>query len=109
MRFSSLRIALAGALVGVALSACVVVPAPGYYSGDVVAYQEPPPPQYEAIGVAPGPGFFWIGGGWFWEGGRYAWHPGHWDRERPGYRWVPHGWERRGNAWHMRRGHWEHR
>ena len=108
MKLATVKIAIAGALMSVALSACVVAPAPGY-RGEVVAYEAPPPVQYEAVGVAPAPGFFWIGGAWFWEGGRYAWHPGRWERERPGYRWVPHEWARGGNGWHMRPGHWQHR
>ena len=86
MKLATVKIAIAGALMSVALCACVVAPAPGYHG--VVAYEAPPPVQYEAVGVAPAPGYFWIGGAWFWEGGRYAWHPGRWERERPGYRWV---------------------
>jgi WXXGXW repeat (2 copies) len=107
MKPASIKIAIAGALMSIALSACVVAPAPGY--GEVVAYQAPPAPQYEVVGVAPTPGYFWIGGAWFWEGGRYAWHPGHWEAPRAGYRWVPHAWVRAGGAWHMRPGHWERR
>ena len=108
MKLATVKIAIGGALMSVALCACVVAPAPGY-GGEVVAYEAPPPVQYEAVGVAPAPGYFWIGGAWFWEGGRYAWHPGRWERERPGYRWAPHQWVRGGNGWHMRPGHWEHR
>ena len=109
MRLSSLRIALAGVLLGTGLSACIIAPVPGPGPGEVVAYQAPPAPQYEVVGVAPTPGYFWIGGGWFWEGGRYAWHPGYWQAPRAGYRWVPHSWARAGGAWHMRPGHWERR
>jgi WXXGXW repeat (2 copies) len=109
MNVKSLRVALAGALLSAALSACVVAPAPGYYSGEVVA-AAPPPLQYEpVVGVAPGPGYFWIGGGWFWEGGRYAWHPGYWQAPRPGYHWVARGWARVGGGWRVREGHWERR
>lgn len=101
------KMAVAGALMSVALSACIVAPAP--YRSEVVAYQEPPPVQYEAVGVAPYPGYFWIGGAWFWEGGRYAWHSGHWERPRPGYRWASHSWRREGDRWRMQPGHWERR
>jgi hypothetical protein len=104
MSFTKARLALAAALLGAALSACVVAPAP-VYGGAVVA-TAPPPLQYEAVGVAPAPGYFWIGGGWFWEGGHYAWHPGYWQRPRPGYRWVAHGWARGPNGWHETHGHW---
>jgi hypothetical protein len=94
-----------GVLLSAALAACVVSAAgPG---GEVVAYEAPPPVRYEAVGVAPSPGYFWIGGGWFWEGNRYNWHPGRWEAPRPGYRWQPHAWHQKGNEWHMAPGHWE--
>ena len=83
-------------------------PAPGYYSGEVVA-AAPPALQFEAVGVAPVPGYFWIGGGWFWEGGRYAWHPGYWSAPRAGYRWVPRTWVRAGGGWRAAGGRWERR
>ena len=105
MKVSSLMTALAGVLLALTLSACVVTARP--VGGEVVAYDAPPAPQYEVVGVAPSPGYFWIGGAWFWEGGRYAWHPGHWEAPRAGYRWVPHTWVRGGGGWHMRPGHWE--
>jgi WXXGXW repeat (2 copies) len=94
-----------GVLLSAALAACVVSAAgPG---GEVVAYEAPPPVRYETVGVAPSPGYFWIGGGWFWEGNRYNWHPGRWEAPRPGYRWQPHAWHQKGNEWHMAPGHWE--
>ena len=103
MKLVSAKLVIAGALLCAALSGCVVAPAPGY--GEVVAYQAPPPAQVETIGVAPAPGYFWIGGAWFWEGGRYAWHPGHWSAPRPGYHWVGMPGSA-GSGWHMGPGHW---
>jgi len=110
MKFIFAKIAVAGVLVSCALSACIVAPAPGYGGSEVVAYAQPPALQVEAVGVAPSPGFFWIGGGWLWQGGRYVWGPGHWQAPRPGYRWVPHTWRRVGNSWHSQpgAGHWQH-
>jgi len=81
-------------------------PGTGYYGGELV-YTAPPALQYEAVGVAPAPGYFWIGGGWFWESGRYGWHPGYWAAPRPGYRWAPRTWVRAGGGWRAREGHWE--
>lgn len=107
MRLKSLRIVAVAALLSAGLSACIVAPAPGYY-GETV-YQEPPAVQYETVGIAPYPGYFWIGGSWFWEGGRYAWHPGRWEAPRAGYRWAPRRWERTRGGWHARDGHWERR
>ena len=107
MRFTLAKLAATTLLAGAALSGCIVAPAPAY-EGDAV-YQAPPAVQYEAVGVAPAPGYFWIGGAWFWEGGRYAWHPGRWEAPRPGYRWAPHRWHHVGKGWRAEPGHWEHR
>ena len=107
MKFTATKLLVAGVIASAVLSGCVVAPYPGY--ADVaVSYQEPPPVQYEVVGVAPSPGYLWIGGAWFWEGGRYAWHPGRWEAPRQGYHWVPHTWRRVGNSWHMQGGRWDH-
>lgn len=87
------------------LAGCVVAPAEPYYGEPVVV--SPPPPRVEVIGVAPAPGYVWIGGYWGWTSGRHQWVPGYWAPPRPGYRWAPHRWERRGPNWHERRGRWE--
>jgi WXXGXW repeat (2 copies) len=109
MNVKPLRITLAAALLSAALSGCIVAPAPGYgYAGETV-YSAPPALQVEAVGVAPTPGYFWIGGGWFWEGGRYGWHPGYWSAPRAGYRWVPREWGRAGGGWRARGGYWARR
>lgn len=104
------RVALitAAAALGSVLSGCIVVPAHryGYDEADVVAVA-PPPPQVEVIGVAPGPGYFWIGGFWTWVGGRHVWQRGHWEPGRPGYRWTPHQWQRDGRGWRQSPGHWD--
>ena len=107
MHRKSLRAALAAALLTLGLSACIVAPGPAYY-GETV-YAAPPAVQVEAVGFAPAPGYFWIGGGWFWEGSRYAWHPGYWAAPRPGYRWAPREWVRVGGGWRVRGGAWVRR
>src|SRR5690348_5879535 len=98
---------LSALLLSLTLAGCVVTPV-GDYAYDGV-YQAPPPPRYEVIGVAPAPGFFWIGGSWYWERGGYNWHLGRWEARRPGYTWVPQGWHRQGNRWVMREGRWARR
>jgi len=108
MSFNFARVAVASALFGAALSGCIVAPAPGYYADVAVTDVAPPASQYEVVGVAPNPGYIWIGGAWFWEGGRHVWHPGRWEAPRAGYRWVPHTWRREGDRWHMQGGRWEH-
>ena len=110
MNKAALRNVVASLIIATSLSACVYETRPrGGVVYDDVAVTEvgPPPPQQEVYGVAPGPGYFWIGGIWFWEGGRHVWHPGHWEAPRAGYRWVPHHWDHVGNAWHLRGGRWE--
>jgi hypothetical protein len=110
----ALRLAVPGSLL-LALGGCVVAPLPQYgaapapYYGEAVTV-EPPAPQVEVVGVAPAPGYFWIGGFWGWVGGRYQWNAGHWQAPRPGYSWVPHRWVAHpGGGWHAEPGHWEQR
>jgi hypothetical protein len=101
------RTAVAAVVVAVALGGCVVTATPyGYYAGPAIAVA-PPPPQVDAVvGVAPGPGFFWIGGYWDWVGGRHVWVGGHWQAPRAGYRWEPHAWVHGADGWHAHPGHW---
>ena len=89
------------------LGGCVVVPAEpyGYADGPAVAVA-PPASQVEVVGVAPGPGHFWVSGWWAWGGGRYVWRPGYWAAHRPGYRWVPHVWRQGPGGWQSHPGHW---
>jgi hypothetical protein len=97
------------------LAGCVVVPAPGYrgmpqagYEGAPVAVA-PPAYPYESMGVAPGVGYFWIGGHWGWGGHRHVWVPGRWMAHREGHRWEPHRWQSHGGRWHESPGHWKRR
>lgn len=101
---------LMGALTlgALTLPGCVVTARPAYVGETVMV--APPPPQPEVIGVAPAPGYFWIGGYWGWEGGRHVWLAGHWEPGRPGYYWVPHRWvPARGGGWRLAAGHWARR
>jgi WXXGXW repeat (2 copies) len=108
MRVVPVKAVIAGAVLAATLSGCVVTaqPASVEIPGEVVAYAPPPPVRYEVAGVAPAPGYFWIGGAWFWEGGRYAWHRVRWEAPRPGYHWVAHAWRPVDSTWHMTPGHW---
>ncbi len=111
-------------LGGALLSGCVVVPAGGRYGGGgpggygapgpdvddgVVVGVAPPPAYVEVMPVAPGPGYFWIGGYWTWNLGRHLWVGGHWAPHRPGYVWNPHRWQPHGGRWRESRGHWGRR
>lgn len=89
----------------VSLAGCVVVPADPYYGGGTVAVA-PPPPRAEVVGVAPYPGWIWLGGYWNWTGRRHEWVGGHWDAPRHGHRWVPHHWSQHRDGWRFNRGYW---
>ena len=86
-------------------SACVVVPE---RYGETVAVA-PPELRVETAGVAPGPGYAWIGGYWGWHGGRHEWVSGYWERPHPGYVWVPHAWMHVSGGWRLREGYWRRR
>ena len=92
---------------GAALVGCVVVPAEPYRGGVVMV--APPAPQVEVVGVAPVPGYIWIGGYWNWVGNRHGWVGGRWEAPRPGYHWAPHEWRRDGPGWRHFPGRWERR
>ena len=70
-------------IASMALPGCVVVPDQGHYAGGVVMVA-PPAPRVEVVGVAPTPGYVWIGGYWNWVGGRHEWVPGRWAAGRHG-------------------------
>ncbi len=95
----------ASAVALISLVGCVVTPARPRYATDLVTV-EPPPPQVEVVGVAPAPGYIWIGGYWGWVGGRHEWIRGRWEAPRPGYAWEPHVWVREGVGWRLREGRW---
>ncbi len=99
----------AGLALSLALGGCIVEPARGVgYVGGVVV-TEPPAPVVEEYGVAPAPGYVWLGGYWNWVGGRHVWVGGHWSAPRPGYRWEPHRWEHVNGGYRLREGHWARR
>lgn len=95
-----LALAAASAVVG-----CIVEPI-GYGADYAGPAYGPPAPEYEAIGVAPFPGYIWARGYWGWEGGRYAWTSGRWIAPRRGYRWAQPRWERGRGGWRFEGGHW---
>jgi hypothetical protein len=102
-----LSASLASSLVLImALAGCVVVPDQRHYAGGVVMVA-PPAPRVEVAGVAPTPGYVWVGGYWSWVGGRHEWIPGHWVAPKLGHHWVAHQWVRQGDGWRMKTGHWE--
>jgi WXXGXW repeat (2 copies) len=79
------------AVLGLTMSACVVVPRPysDYPSSGVYADAPPPAPRYDVVPVAPFVGAIWIGGYWNWYGGRRVWVPGRWvpPHHHHGYRY----------------------
>jgi hypothetical protein len=102
--------AVALVLATAGLAACVVQPVgyhPYYEGGGAYVTVAPPEPRVEVVGVAPAPGYLWIGGYWGWVGGRHEWVSGRWEAPRPGYRYVPHQWVREGGGWRLHEGRWE--
>src|SRR5271163_2924184 len=89
----NIRLPLLGTAAGAAAllsvlalsSGCVVAvrPAPVVYEqpvgapGEVVVSEDPPAPVYETVGIAPGPGYLWIGGYYHWSGAGWVWYRGH--------------------------------
>lgn len=75
--------------------------------GPVTYIQQPPPPApVDAVVVAPGPDYVWIGGEWVWHGG-WVWVGGHWGH--PPYAhavWIPGRSWHDGRGWHNEPGHW---
>ena len=73
----------------------------------------PPPPRVIAVRpVAPGPGYFWVGGYWYPDGKRYKWHDGYWTRAPyEGANWVAPRYEGGlfyNGYWEGSRGRFEH-
>jgi hypothetical protein len=57
--------------------------------GEVVVASEPPAPIVEVVGVAPAPGYIWIGGYYHWYGSHWGWVRGHYALPpRHGAVWV---------------------
>lgn len=76
--------------------------------GTVYVNIAPPPPPVEVKVVAPGKGYFWVGGYHRWNGKAYVWVPGRWALPpHPGAVWIaghwkstPHGWVWKAGRWH---------
>ncbi len=90
-------LALAGALVASAPLAAL----------PVYVKIAPPAPRVEAKAVAPGKGYFWIGGYHRWSGTAYVWVPGRWALpSHPGAVWVPGHWKSTRHGWVWKAGRW---
>jgi len=96
-----LACALGSGIFGAAL------PASAQVYGGVYIQTAPPAPIYEAVPVAPGPGYYWVGGFWQWNGYRYAWVPGRYSyRPYAGAAWHAGHWTNGRRGWYWRAGHW---
>jgi hypothetical protein len=75
--------------------------------GEVVVDAAPPAPIFETVGIAPGPGYFWIGGYYHWYGSRWGWVRGHYELPpRHGAVWVGPRYDYRGGRRVYIRGFW---
>jgi hypothetical protein len=96
MQFS--RLALCGALLLASVIGVAQV---------VVRVAPPPPARVGVVGVAPGPGYVWVGGYQRWNGHAYVWVAGRWVRPpRPGVVWVSPRWVHTGGGWVFHKGYW---
>ena len=67
-----------------------------------------PPPPVEAVTLAPGPGYVWVGGEWAWNGGGWFWTSGNWAYPPyPHAVWIGGRRWHDGYGWHYYRGRWQ--
>jgi WXXGXW repeat (2 copies) len=91
------------ALLGVLLLGGVI----GVAQTTVIRIAPPPPVRVGVIGVAPGPGYVWVGGYQRWNGNGYVWVAGKWVRPpRAGVIWVAPRYGRSGGGWVYHKGYW---
>jgi hypothetical protein len=73
----------------------------------VIRVAPPPPVRVGVVGVAPHPGYVWVGGYQSWNGTRYVWVNGRWVRPpRAGVIWVSPRWVSSGGGWVFYKGYW---
>jgi hypothetical protein len=73
----------------------------------VIRVAPPAPVRVGVVGVAPGPGYVWVGGYQRWTGSGYVWVAGKWVRPpRVGVIWVSPRYVRSGNGWVFHKGYW---
>jgi len=73
----------------------------------VIRIAPPPPVRVGVVGVAPGPGYVWIGGYQRWNGTGYVWVAGRWVRPpRAGVVWVAPRYVQSGGVWVFHKGYW---
>ena len=116
---------LGGALLGLALQACVVRESrpvnAGYgygYSTNVRASVSvgtptpyyvssmPPQPLYETMSSSPGYGYYWIDGYWHWNGYEWVWISGRWERGQEGYAYIQPYYDYVGGSYVYVPGYW---
>ena len=105
---SIICVALASVPLVAALSGCAVaVRGPVPLIPLVYVDRAPPIAYNEAISVAPGPSYVWIGGYHGWNDRDYVWNRGYWSLPARGYtRWNPGHWHRDGRGHYWVAGHW---
>jgi hypothetical protein len=73
----------------------------------VIRVAPPPPVRVGVVGVAPAPGYVWMGGYQSWNGTRYVWVAGRWVRPpRAGVIWVSPRYVHSGGGWVFYKGYW---
>jgi hypothetical protein len=73
----------------------------------VIRIAPPPPVRVGVVGVAPGPGYVWVGGYQRWTGNGYVWVAGRWVRPpRGGMVWIQPRYVHTGSTWVFHKGYW---
>jgi hypothetical protein len=73
----------------------------------VIRVAPPAPVRVGVVGVAPGPGYVWVGGYQRWNGSGYVWVAGRWVRPpRAGVVWVSPRYVHSGGGWVFHTGYW---
>jgi WXXGXW repeat (2 copies) len=97
MRYARIPICVA-ILIGAVLAVAQTV---------VIRRAPPPPVRVTVVGVAPAPGYVWIGGYQRWTGSGYVWVAGKWVRPpRAGVVWVQPRYAHSGSTWVFHKGYW---
>ena len=78
----------------------------GAQTSQTVVAAPPPPTPVEVIGIAPAPGYVWVGGEWIWNGS-WVWTTGHWvPPPYPHAVWIHGGWARGPHGYRRVPGRW---
>ena len=104
-----LRSSVFALMLGAAIPAFLIAPAPAQISIDVSVEVAPPPLPYYEQPIIPAEGYIWVPGYWAWDAaeGDYYWVPGTWvEPPQPELLWTPAYWGWVGGRYAFHPGYW---